>query len=141
MIARMGDAGGMRAARVVFLVLASSCATVPAPQPEHGSKPVTPDVVARAKLEAVLARLPACGAGIETAVLVLSPTVCTERACASACCNACGWSASAGGARVDERQVRALLELAEGGMDCEIAMWSEVLSKRPLSVGGGCVAR
>lgn len=118
----------------LFVVL-SGCATAPVAAVQEDS--------VRQRLSA----LPACQPGAEVGLLRVRPTVCTKKACDTACCNQCSWAAtletkSGQPAPVEPGRVQALLGVGESGLDCEIAAWAEAL--KGLSVAfdpSGCVVR
>jgi hypothetical protein len=125
---------------VALVVLLSACATAGGGEGDGAVGRARDDV------ERGLAALPSCFAGVEAGRLVLTPTVCTERLCrASRCCNACGWGAqwqtNTLTREVDPATVRALLELSENPMDCEIAAWTKALARVRVSLTPACVVR
>ena len=107
-----------------------------------------PETEAAGTLKARLAAMPACQARAEVGVLELRPTICTRRACKTACCNACGWKATLQtkngvSVPVDEAKVRTALKLKEGSaMECEVDAWTHALAGVTVGVDGeGCVVR
>lgn len=105
-----------------------------------------PDRRADTAIRARLAALPRCAEGAVVGQLTLAPGKCTLKFCRTACCNGCTWDVAyqtkGGPERVSKDLVRAVLELPEGGLDCEIAAWNAALAGVSLGLeNGGCVVR
>ncbi len=102
---------------------------------------VTTEQRAYAQAAEALKALPSCAAGVLPTPIELAPTFCTRMACTTACCNRCGWKASAGDEAVD---LARALQLPEGALDCEIQAWRQAIEGHSLFLGAGeeaCVAR
>lgn len=126
-----------------WLLLLAGCATTGAPKREGADD--APGR-ARAEVEQVLARLPACQPGADVGRLVLEATVCTRMACSTPCCNRCGWAARyetmSGVREVAPEALRGLLDLRESPFECEIAAWSAALEHQSLALDAPtCVVR
>ena len=124
--------------RLVLVFVLAGCAT---------SAPAPKSAPAAGTLSAALEKLPTCAAGADVGVLKVNATVCTRKFCQEPCCNQCSWAAtfenkSGQPVPVTPERLQELLALPPGGLDCEIAAWSQTLSSQSVSLdGAGCVVR
>lgn len=135
----------------VDTTVASAADPAATPPPEGAPVEVTPppegpDRRADSAMRARLAALPRCAEGAVVGQLTLAPGKCTLKFCKSACCNACSWDVAyqtkGGPERVSKDLVRAVLELPEGALDCEVAAWNAALAGSSVGLeNGGCVVR
>jgi hypothetical protein len=135
-----------RLAFALLFVLAG-CATSAAPGDATAQATQPPEQRAAAQVRARLDTLPRCEPGAEVGQLTIAPVKCTLKFCGkNACCNHCSWGATletkAGPQPVELEQVRAVLGLPEGGLDCEVDAWNAALQGQSVALSGaGCVVR
>lgn len=136
--------------KLLCVMLLAGCATTTAsPKDPVSGGGVVPskDQAALAQVRAALQALPRCEAGAKVGALSVRATICTKMFCGEACCNQCSWAATfeskSGQAQpVDPAQVKELLHVTAGALDCEIAAWAQALQGQSLSLEApACVVR
>lgn len=129
----------------VVVVLAGCTAAKKNTETVKKAEPV--EIEARKTLQGALDVLPACAPGADPGVLEVRPTVCTRRACQTACCNSCGWKATLQtktGQTVpaEKERVQQALQIPDGAMECEIDAWTKLLANTSVALEPqGCMVR
>lgn len=142
--------------RLMIPLLLAGCASTGEKPTEMKADAPPREVLAGQRVTAALAKLPACGDGVEAAGVDFDG-MCTLKACvgvvkdgallpAPKCCNSCGVSpvaVKADGTRtaLDLARVKQVLDLGDSSMDCELDAWRAALGERRVSFDEpACVA-